>query len=278
MPHESSSLRACETCGQQFFPAHRNHRFCSRACKPRQEAGRPAACDNCGQEFTATQEHRNYRRKYCGMKCAGEAQAARRVAKYPPREEVVRLYEREGLSDKDLGRHFGHSHQWALSVRKYYGIPGRPKGDSKVSRRPLGKKRDRARWSIDLKREPDCRNCNEPSQILHLHHAVPRSQSLSGKYDLRNGVPLCPSCHLGWHNKQVNIYRDIFTAPEWEFISSLTGSPWLDANYPERPEGGGSLAVEYCQRGHRRTPDNTNGRGGCRTCANLRAAKYRAAA
>lgn len=96
-----------------------------------------------------------------------------------------------------------------------------------------------ARWGIHLKPEQRCRACRKPARVLHLHHAIPRSMCAAVKHDLRNGLPLCPGCHDGWHHRRVTIYRDSFTAEEWAFLSSvtLTGQligPWLEERYPMR--------------------------------------------
>lgn len=240
-------------------------------------SGTPRECANCGEEFLAKQEHRNFTRKYCSFRCNGEASRKRAAAKYPPKEEVLRLYEEGGLTDRELGLKYGRSHQWALSVRKFHGIPGRPAGQ--LRKKPLHKKRDRARWGIGMKREDRCRNCKREVERLDLHHVVPRSQSTAGKYDLRNGIPLCTTCHGGWHGHSVNIYRDVFTADEWGFIQTLTGSPWLDKRYPVRPSDGGTLNTVYCQKGHTLEGHNlaiVNGHRRCRQCDNARARDLRA--
>lgn len=196
-------------------------------------------CAHCGEEFEATQEFTTFRRKYCSMRCSGKAQTARAVAKYPPKEEVERLYVEEGLNDEGVGRRYGRSYQWAFKVRRHYGIPGR---DPRPRRKPLRKKNDRSRWGIHLKREPVCRACGQPPdelRPLNLHHAIPRSLAPSIKYDLRNGLPLCAACHLGWHRREVTIYRDVFTAEEWAFLTTLTfqgfnPEAWLEERYPSR--------------------------------------------
>lgn len=275
----ATPYRPCPSCGDSFLPHHRQQIYCSKSCQI-DGAAKERTCEECGESFKARQEHRGYRRRFCSAKCSGQAEYKKRVAKYPPREEVVRLYVDEGLSDKDLGRRFGRSHQWSLCVRRFYGIPGRPKGDSKVSRKPLSQKRDRRRWAISMKREPVCRNCEQAAEIMHLHHAVPRSHSRAGKYDLRNGLPLCHRCHTGWHQMGVNIYRDVFTAEEWSFIQTLTGEEWLDRRYPVRPSDGGTLLTSHCQKGHLLEGSNLSilpsGKRRCKTCQNLRAAEYRA--
>lgn len=76
---------------------------------------------------------------------------------------------------------------------------------------------------------------------MQLHHAIPRSKWRAGRADLRNGIPLCFTCHTGWHHRKVVIYRDVFTPEEWAFMSSarLTGQrveAWLDDRYPARSQ------------------------------------------
>jgi hypothetical protein len=197
-------------------------------------------CEFCGRAFVTRDNHRNFRRKYCTMRCDADARHARAVATYPPREDVVRLYVEEGLSDLDLGRRYGRSCQWAFKVRQYYGIAG--EDPSRNKRKPLRRKNDRSRWGIHLKPERGCRACGKPAEKcrgLNLHHAIPRSLAPSIKYDLRNGLPLCPGCHFGWHRREVTIYRDAFKPDELAFLLGLefTGfvvKPWLDARYPMR--------------------------------------------
>ncbi len=90
-------------------------------------------------------------------------------------------------------------------------------------------------WSIRDKDEEFCRACGAPAS--DLHHAVPRSLAPSGRRDLRNGLPLCRSCHTSWHRRGVTLHRDLFTVEEWRFIETLIGPVWLDERYPDRGEG-----------------------------------------
>ena len=186
-------------------------------------------CGWCEESF---QPHPSATEKrYCSVKCGAQARRQRVIDKYPPRDQVVALYVDEGLTDQELGRHFGHSAQWAMLLRRHYGIAGRPAGKKRKPRRKLS---DRNRWAIKLKPEERCRNCQREGGPLHLHHAVPRSLAPAGKYDLRNGVPLCVRCHMGWHNRTVVIHRDVFTDAEWAFVRTLIGPFWLDQRYPTR--------------------------------------------
>lgn len=266
---------ACSTCGEQFLPHHRQQTYCSKPCQLDGSATK-RDCPICGEAFLARQEHKGYARKFCSRACTAKYNHESRVAKYPAKEEIVRLYVEEGLSDREIGRKFGHSYQWSLGVRRHYGIPGKPKGS--WNKKPLSKKSDRMRWAISMKREPVCRNCGLEAEVMHLHHAVPRSHNRAGKYDLRNGIPLCGTCHLGWHQMAVNIYRDRFAPEEWDFIVTLAGEEWLDRRYPVRPADGGTLKTNMCQRGHLLEGSNLMLAGKkrrCRQCANRRAAEYR---
>lgn len=95
-------------------------------------------------------------------------------------------------------------------------------------------------WNTTRKGEKKCRNCGSWDRV-QLHHAIPRSQSQAAKHDLRNGLPLCWTCHHGWHAHTLVIYRDIFTAEEWNYLKSVDlvdrlTEPWLDDHYPQRSD------------------------------------------
>ena len=93
-------------------------------------------------------------------------------------------------------------------------------------------------WSVLEKGDFQCRNCGVSDRALHLHHVVPRSVCPpEAKRDLRNGIPLCNSCHAKWHMKSLVIKRSAFTEEEWGYISmmrltsrEITG--WLNEHYP----------------------------------------------
>jgi hypothetical protein len=274
-------------------------------------------CEACGGAFTVYR-YRSDTARYCSTVCSGQGLHEQTVRSYPPKDEVARLVQIEGITDRELGAHYGHSYQWALSVRRYYGIDGWPTGTSRNRRlgkptrridslgyvtvslveggqerehrlvaekmlgRPLepgevvhhidgdktnnspgnlrvfanstehmkvahparprkpvvpGESYDTRKWGCKMKKDWVCRSCGV--QAVHLHHAIPRSVCRATKLDLRNGLPLCRSCHVRWHEKTLTIYRDVFTEDEWAYISSveLTGQrieAWLDDHYPER--------------------------------------------
>lgn len=191
-------------------------------------------CVVCEKPFYDRQST-TIRQKYCSLKCHGVAVRERASKTYPQKAEVLALYD-GGMSDRDVANHYGRSHQWSLGVRRYYGIVGRARGS--WNKKPLRKKRDRARWGMHRKREDQCRNCGANGP-LDLHHAVPRSLCKASKYDLRNGLPLCDTCHFGWHHKKLVIHRDVFKPEEWAFLTSLQlvdrdVRAWLDKHYPPK--------------------------------------------
>lgn len=92
-------------------------------------------------------------------------------------------------------------------------------------------------FSLTLKGEGCCRNCGAQDN-MGLHHVIPRRVGTKeSRTDIRNGLPLCGSCHMSWHAGVQLISRSIFTEEEWAYISmvQLTGreiTGWLDKNYP----------------------------------------------
>ncbi len=90
--------------------------------KRSQAKGRDAVCEHCGEAFLATQEFKGYQRRYCSSPCSGAALRAKAVADYPPREDVWRAYQVEGLSDRAFGARYDRTYHWAFKVRRHYGI------------------------------------------------------------------------------------------------------------------------------------------------------------
>jgi hypothetical protein len=195
----------------------------------------------------------------------------------------MREYVEEGLSLAALGKRHGHTYTWAAKALKARGVGTRSQREAaRRKAKPLHRLGDRKRWGIHLKPSDWCRNCGTTGVRLHLHHVIPRSKGQAAKYDLRNGLQLCGTCHAGWHRRRTIVYREIFTAEEWAFISTieLLGENidvWLERRYPERPKDGTEI-TPTCMRGHELTPENillVQGKRRCRACATLRDARYR---
>jgi hypothetical protein len=153
----------------------------------------------CGQVFYV-KHARIGRAKYCSIACRRE---------YGGYEELAKAMSVDRRSAGNPGYRHGR--------RAGVNIPG---------------------WRLRNKGESRCRNC-QSSEFVELHHAIPRGKWKGGREDLRNALPLCRTCHLGWHHKKVTIYQDVFTEDEWEFLcnANLTGQlvgDWLERNYPVR--------------------------------------------
>lgn len=232
-------------------------------------------CENCGCDFYDSQRLGQTQR-YCSMACFAEVTHGHAVDSYPPYEELHAAYVGADLSLRAVGARYGHTYTWAQKALLARGIPTRSRWD--VSRRkPLALRKPRARWGVHLKPSDFCRHCGTTSAQLHLHHVVPRSKCPSARWDLRNGLQLCGSCHGGWHSGYDVIYRDVLTSEEWAYVSSLGFDAWLDRHYPPRPRDG-TLLSGTCVRGHALTADNVSlvtGKRRCRLCANQRQAEYR---
>jgi hypothetical protein len=169
-------------------------------------------------------------RKFCSPACTYQAASERATSSYPPREEVVRLYVEEGLTDLQLGRHFGRSNMWAFKLRHHYGIPARPKRKVNSKGKP-----NHLNWSLKLKGEFVCRSCG--CEAVHLHHIVPRSKTTQGRLEVEtNGMPLCFACHRGWHDGRVIIFRDRLRPQELAWAIRFAGPLWVELKYPYRPD------------------------------------------
>jgi hypothetical protein len=84
-------------------------------------------CAHCHELYEVFVGRSNHPRKYCSLDCARAAVTARKIAKYPPREEFLALYE-QGLGHKAISVHYGRSAPWVAEVRRHYGIPAHPSG------------------------------------------------------------------------------------------------------------------------------------------------------
>lgn len=61
----------------------------------------------------------------------------------------------------------------------------------------LKRKLDRLIQDKLVKENPNCLVCGE--QTSEMHHYIQKSQSLKLRWDTRNLISLCKSCHCRWH-------------------------------------------------------------------------------
>jgi len=60
-------------------------------------------------------------------------------------------------------------------------------------------KADRLYQQVGLKLNPKCECCGKPAS--EVHHFVPKSLASSLRYELKNGISICRSCHFTHHTK-----------------------------------------------------------------------------
>lgn len=191
----------CERCGRQFSRSHRGDATKCPSCRVG-NAPVEATCVACGDIF----EHypSEGKRKYCSRTC--------------------------------IKGHYKHTEEWRKQMsERNKDRNGRKNPNFKGGRQAGYATREmRREFNLAKKGERECRVCGSHDN-MNAHHAVPRSISPAGRADLRNCLPLCGVCHSSWHRQgKVVIHRDHFTETEWNFITTLIGSPWLDKRYPDR--------------------------------------------
>lgn len=254
--------RVCQECGREFIArsdcATRVSKFCSRECgwavqkrqaadaiPPREELER-----RLREAGSTTALGRAYGRSAWWAKAA---LAARGIPEIPHKKTVL-------IACEVCGQRFEAKRSQVRRGRRFCsrecmgaGMPAPSSSDAarqkiangkRGARNPMWKGEDTEGsvyrvFNVRLKGEKRCRNCGHSDGVLHLHHIVPRSMCKAGVRDMRNGVTLCLWCHSGWHQRRVTIHREILTAEEWAFVSSLellgqSITAWLDDRYPPR--------------------------------------------
>lgn len=96
-------------------------------------------------------------------------------------------------------------------------------------------------WSLGVKHDwvDRCAVCGW-SKTLHAHHMVPRTHE-GLRYDLNNGIALCPSCHL--FSKDVSPHQNAAAWLAWLISHHPTKAEWYIDN--RQPSFDGTKNVEY---------------------------------
>lgn len=221
---DSSYLKSkrCVTCGAEFKPTIGFQKYCGPDC--RHEAEKiDRVCKHCGEVF---RRPRASRAAYCSHACSNKAAAAKRKGGQG----------RFGMGIKTGA--FPRPRNCHQCGREY----AQKKGDQKfcsrhcmMAFRHAAYRKENPVWSLRTKGEELCRNCGD--RAVNLHHIVPRSKSKAASRDVaRNGLPLCFSCHRGWHDRKVEIYRGCLRPEEIAYAIEIAGEWWLDKNYPVPPD------------------------------------------
>ena len=201
----------------------------------------PRPCARCATEFSGRYEHKNYAQRFCSQKCNDDDRSERVRKTWPTRPEMLEMVIDQNLSDSVIGAKYGKSYEWTRRVRNAYEIKAVPKPAHREIKH--GRYIGRGNFNVAQKGEDQCRNCGAqptgqgPLGALHLHHVIPRSMCKATQTDLRNGIPLCRQCHIGWHERILTIPRTVFTQEEWEFLITApvfgqNVKAWLEDNYP----------------------------------------------
>lgn len=91
------------------------------------------------------------------------------------------------------------------------------KGMTKKTR--LKKKMDKMVQRICVSNNPICFVCGKPTK--ECHHYIPKSQSLNLRYDFRNLIPLCKSCHFRHHKGDPQVHKVILEKKGFEWHEAL---------------------------------------------------------
>lgn len=111
-------------------------------------------------------------------------------------------------------------------------VKSKPKKRTKLpSLKSMRDKADGLLTPVCKKHNPNCESCGQPTQVGH--HWIEKSRSNYLRYDLRNLVALCHSCHAKIHNRFGNsVVGGLDVA---EIIINKRGRAWkeqLDKDAP----------------------------------------------
>lgn len=211
----------CAQCGVQFQPNTGFQKYCGAACRLEAEKIE-RICQHCGTIFKRARSTRGV--KYCSNACSNRAAGERRKG---------------GQGRFGLGVQTGEFPRHATCRHCNREYAQKTRGQKFCSRtcmmrfRHAENRKINPPWSIKTKGEELCRNCGQVAS--HLHHIVPKSKTKSGHTDVfANGLPLCRSCHYGWHHRTVEIHHSVLTDAEFAFAVRAVGGLWVERNYPDQ--------------------------------------------
>ena len=86
-----------------------------------------------------------------------------------------------------------------------------------------------------IARDCKCQVCGS-REHLHAHHKDHATYFKDKRFDIDNGVTVCSSCHMNFHNNYKRSYRQKCTEYDWNNFLSLVNyfkKLWKDEN-PDR--------------------------------------------
>ena len=189
-------------------------------------------CPICNKDFEVVRNKRS-KRKYCSYACSDEA---KRIA-YKGRtfvfhkldlekeKEICNLYTENLMPAVDIAPQFDVSIATIIRVVRKYRIERSPseaallcrkqhediykEADAKRVGKNVGENNARykngsGKWSDNvLTRDAyTCQICGlTDKEIVQAHHVIPKSVDKSKRFDVDNGIALCPNCHVREHNR-----------------------------------------------------------------------------
>jgi len=218
-------LRKCKNCGKTFQPDPRNVKkgrgiFCSRECFNEYYNKKPkkfAVCQYCGKGFITYSCRRG---KFCSEEC---------YQKYWIENILPKIISKRNgsieLTCQNCGKPFKalKSRLKRFNVRfcskkcfdEYKRIHSKEfnagnkhwnwKGGISVENHRLRRRKEYQRWrEAILKRDNyTCRLCGYKGEKLIAHHIYSFSQYPELRYDVSNGITLCPTDHA-----KIHVYKD----------------------------------------------------------------------
>ena len=159
----------CEHCGKKFKSLEKRTKFCSHICanihrtNPKYKAKH--ICETCGKEFYEyLSQTKNNKHTYCSLKC--KAKNEKILFKG---EKSIRWNKNKPLEERERDRKYPEYYEWR---RKVY---------------------ERDNYT--------CQCCGDnKGHNLVAHHILNYSEHKDKRTDIDNGITLCKTCHMEYHN------------------------------------------------------------------------------
>jgi hypothetical protein len=196
--------RRCQHCGIPYLVLvakvrTRDSRYCSPACHnaSRRSTRIACVCAECGAVFYQIPfVVRQGAAIHCSVQCRDRA-----------RDATVSLvcancgmtFQVAGTQAR-RGRRFC-SKKCAGEAKRGAAHPLYRGHDVRARTRAMGR-RDYKIWrrAVIERDEHTCQRCGRQGTLLHAHHIKPWEEHPDVRYDVNNGVTLCPSCHRHMHH------------------------------------------------------------------------------
>jgi 5-methylcytosine-specific restriction endonuclease McrA len=164
----------------------------------------PFNCDYCGEE-NIKRQNKNNTHHFCNQVCANKWKSINLSGKNSPKwnQQELKCEECGKLTLKAPSLIKGHAFCDTICWKKWN------KGENTYNWKPetadLKRQRTTSRmkkWKKFIKErdEATCVKCNEVKTIMHSHHIHSYKLYPELRYDIYNGVTLCPDCHIELHS------------------------------------------------------------------------------